>query len=89
MSSDEEKDFLAHIISLWGKYKPKGIVLQDYNKGVLTPFIIKSLISTAKKMAIPIIVDPKDFHFWDYQGVTIFKPNKKEIQKKLLFNAYH
>ena len=85
LSSEEEKVFLAHILSLWGKYKPQGIVLQDYNKGVLTPFIIKSLISTAKKMDIPIVVDPKDLHFWDYQGVTIFKPNKKEIQKKIPF----
>lgn len=85
LSSDEEKLFLAHILSLWSKYKPAGIVLQDYNKGVLTPFMIKSLMSMAKKMAIPIVVDPKDFHFWDYQGATIFKPNKKEIQKKIPF----
>ena len=85
LSSEEEKDFLAHILSLWSKYKPIGIVLQDYNKGVLTPFIIKSLISRAQEMAIPVVVDPKDLHFWDYQGVTIFKPNKKEIQKKIPF----
>lgn len=85
LSSEEEKAFLAHILSLWGKYKPQGIVLQDYNKGVLTAFIINSLISMAKKMDIPIVVDPKDLHFWDYQGVTLFKPNKKEIQKKIPF----
>ena len=85
LSSQEEKAFLAHILSLWGKYKPQGIVLQDYNKGVLTPFITKSLILMAKDMGIPIVVDPKDLHFWDYQGVTIFKPNKKEIQKKIPF----
>ena len=85
LSSEEEKDFLAHILSLWSKYKPIGIVLQDYNKGVLTPFIIKSLISMAKEMDIPVVVDPKDVHFWDYKGVTIFKPNKKEIQKKIPF----
>ena len=85
LSSEEEKNFLSHILSLWSKYKPIGIVLQDYNKGVLTPFIIKSLISMAKEMDIPVVVDPKDLHFWDYQGVTIFKPNKKEIQKKIPF----
>jgi rfaE bifunctional protein kinase chain/domain len=85
LSSEEEKEFLSHILSLWSKYKPIGIVLQDYNKGVLTPFIIKSLISMAQEMAIPVVVDPKDLHFWDYQGVTIFKPNKKEIQKKIPF----
>lgn len=85
LSSEEEKVFLTHILSLWGKFKPQGIVLQDYNKGVLTPFIINSLISMAKKMDIPIVVDPKELHFWDYQGVTLFKPNKKEIQKKIPF----
>jgi len=85
LSSEEEEEFLSHILSLWSKYKPIGIVLQDYNKGVLTPFIIKSLISMAQEMVIPVVVDPKDLHFWDYQGVTIFKPNKKEIQKKIPF----
>ena len=85
LSSEEEKAFLEHILNLWSKYKPQGIVLQDYNKGVLTPFIIKSLISMAKEMDIPVVVDPKDLYFWDYQGVTIFKPNKKEIQKKIPF----
>lgn len=85
LSSEEEKDFLAHILKLWDKYKPIGMVLQDYNKGLLTPFIIKSLISMAKQMNIPVVVDPKDLHFWEYKGVTIFKPNKKEIQKKIPF----
>lgn len=56
------------------------IVMQDYNKGVLTPFIIESTIRLANKKGIPIIVDPKIDNFLLYKNVTLFKPNLKEIR---------
>ena len=55
------------------------IIFQDYNKGVLTPTVIKKIISTAKSKQIPIAVDPKKENFWAYQGVDLFKPNLKEL----------
>ena len=64
------------------------IVLQDYNKGVLTKRIISVLISEAKKRGIPIIVDPKKDNFFEYKNCDIFKPNLKEIKEgmKIDFN---
>ena len=56
------------------------IILQDYNKGILTPKIIQSLINTGNKLQIPIIVDPKIKNFSLYKNCTIFKPNLKEIE---------
>lgn len=55
------------------------IIFQDYNKGVLTPTVIKEIIAAAKSKHIPIAVDPKKDNFWAYQGVDLFKPNLKEL----------
>jgi rfaE bifunctional protein kinase chain/domain len=57
------------------------IILQDYNKGVLTKKIIKTVISKAKEIGIPTIVDPKKDNFLEYQECDIFKPNLKEIKE--------
>ena len=56
------------------------IILQDYNKGVLTPLIIKEVIRLANKNNIPTIVDPKKKNFSSYKGCSIFKPNLAEIK---------
>ena len=56
------------------------IILQDYNKGVLTPEIIEGVISTANKKGIPTIVDPKKLNFNSYKNCTLFKPNLAEIK---------
>ena len=56
------------------------IILQDYNKGVLTPFVIKNIIKKANKLNIPTIVDPKTKNFLAYKNCDIFKPNLKEIK---------
>ena len=57
------------------------IILQDYNKGVLTKKIIRTVISKAKEKGIPTIVDPKKDNFLEYQECDIFKPNLKEIKE--------
>ena len=56
------------------------VILQDYNKGVLTPEIIEGVISSANKKGIPSIVDPKKLNFNSYKNCTIFKPNLAEIK---------
>ena len=56
------------------------IILQDYNKGVLTPRLIEKVIELSKKNDLTITVDPKFNNFFKYSGVTVFKPNKKETE---------
>jgi rfaE bifunctional protein kinase chain/domain len=60
-----------------------GIILEDYNKGVLTKGLIKSVIKLAKDHKKTITVDPKFNNFFDYQGVSVFKPNRKETEEAL------
>jgi rfaE bifunctional protein kinase chain/domain len=57
-----------------------GLILQDYNKGVLSPFLIEAIISLANKNKLLITVDPKFNNFFQYKNATVFKPNRKEAE---------
>ncbi len=57
------------------------VILQDYNKGVLTPHVIKTLCSNAKSLKKHLLVDPKKDNYWDYQKADLFKPNLNELQQ--------
>jgi D-glycero-beta-D-manno-heptose-7-phosphate kinase len=63
--------------------KLDGIILQDYNKGVLTPGLIEKIINLANKNDVLITVDPKFHNFFAYKNVTVFKPNRKEAEDVL------
>jgi rfaE bifunctional protein kinase chain/domain len=57
------------------------IIFEDYNKGLLTERIIQELISACQKNNIFTSVDPKLKNFFAYKGVTLFKPNLKELKE--------
>ena len=57
------------------------VIIEDYNKGVLTKNTIRFIIELAKKNNIPVAADPKRDHFSDYSGLTLFKPNLKELKE--------
>jgi D-beta-D-heptose 7-phosphate kinase/D-beta-D-heptose 1-phosphate adenosyltransferase len=59
------------------------VVFEDYNKGVLTPDLIAAVTARANARGIPIVVDPKYRHFFAYQGATVFKPNRRELESAL------
>jgi len=59
------------------------VVLQDYNKGVLTEPLIKGIIAQCQERSIPVVVDPKKKNFFAYRGATLFKPNAKELREGL------
>ena len=59
------------------------LVLEDYNKGVLTPPVIARAISRARARQLPVVVDPKYRNFFSYQGATVFKPNRRELEAAL------
>jgi D-glycero-beta-D-manno-heptose-7-phosphate kinase len=81
-SSDEDKllyafeDFIA-------AESPDVVILEDYNKGVLTPHVIARVIELCQKHHIITAVDPKRKNFFEYKGVDIFKPNLKEVKEAL------
>ena len=76
-----------NIISAFKKYieveKPNLVILEDYNKGVLTENVIVEIIKICKLHNIITAVDPKRKNFFAYKGVNIFKPNLQEIKEAL------
>ena len=59
------------------------MIMEDYDKGCLTPAVISELIRLANKHDVMTAVDPKKAHFMDYMGVTLFKPNLQELAEGL------
>ena len=59
------------------------LLLEDYNKGLLAPPLIRAAMATATRRGIPVVVDPKFRQFFDYAGATVFKPNRREMEAAL------
>jgi rfaE bifunctional protein kinase chain/domain len=59
------------------------LILQDYNKGLFTSEVIATILADANARNVPTFVDPKRDHFFDFQGATLFKPNRKEVEDAL------
>ena len=79
----ESKALLDNFYAYVEKEQPALIILEDYNKGVLTPHIIQGIIAYCNQKGIPTAVDPKQKNFLAYQNCTIFKPNLKEVKEGL------
>lgn len=79
LNSQEEGDLMNRLNSFLLSGKINVIILQDYNKGVLTPAIINHIIESAAVHNIPVVVDPKKKNFALYKNVELFKPNLKEL----------
>ncbi|HVN47993.1 MAG TPA: D-glycero-beta-D-manno-heptose-7-phosphate kinase [Bacteroidota bacterium] len=60
-----------------------GIILEDYNKGVMTNNLIKEVVRLAAAHKKVVTVDPKFNNFFEYHGVTVFKPNRKEMEEAI------
>lgn len=59
------------------------VILQDYNKGVLTSGLIEHILDRARELDRIVTVDPKREHFFDYYGATLVKPNLREAEGAL------
>lgn len=81
LSEVEELEFITAVKKLLDSEKIDAIIFEDYNKGVLTPGVIQGLIAAAAQRNIPTAVDPKKDNFLAYKGVTLFKPNLKELKE--------
>lgn len=78
INSEEEEELLVRVEKLL-KEGQDAIIFQDYNKGVLTASLIPRIIALSKRYNVISTVDPKHKNFLAYKGVTLFKPNLKEL----------
>ncbi len=54
------------------------VLLSDYNKGLLTEYLLAQIFKICSEAGIKTIVDPKGQDFNRYRGANLIKPNKKE-----------
>ena len=83
INQEESKALLDNFYAYVEKEQPSLIILEDYNKGVLTPVIIEAIIAYCNQKGIPTAVDPKQKNFLAYKNCTLFKPNLKEVKEGL------
>ncbi len=83
LSHADSQPLLSAIKACLDAQPHDAILLEDYDKGALSPVVIAGILEEAKKRAIPVSVDPKFRHFDLFQGVSLFKPNLKELKEGL------
>jgi rfaE bifunctional protein kinase chain/domain len=79
----EEDELLRRIRVYLESEKPQVMIFEDYNKGVLTDRLIRETVALCREQGVITAVDPKRKNFFSYEGVTIFKPNLKEVREGL------
>jgi rfaE bifunctional protein kinase chain/domain len=60
--------------------KFQAIIIEDYGKGVINPWLTKRVINLTSQKNRIITVDPKEEHFQYYSGVTSITPNRREAE---------
>lgn len=78
ISKSVEDDLLSAITSLIAAQQFDAVILQDYNKGVLTRRVINAVITQCNNHRIKVMVDPKFENIDAYDHAYFLKPNKKE-----------
>lgn len=61
--------------------KYDGILLSDYNKGILTKTLVNGLLSFAQEKKVSVFVDPKFENFYLFSPVTLITPNHIEAER--------
>lgn len=83
----ESESIIAQYRHVLSTQKIDVIILQDYNKGLLTSENIKEIIAEANRLKIPVAVDPKKQNFWGYTNCNLFKPNLEEVRAVVPFRV--
>ncbi len=77
-TSTENKELQA-LISKQLAAKPAMVILSDYAKGVLGNSLCGEVIKQARRLGIPVLVDPKGKDYSKYKGAVALTPNKREV----------
>jgi rfaE bifunctional protein kinase chain/domain len=82
---DLSEETIRRLLNILNDILPNvnGVILEDYNKGVLVPRVIEKVVEICRKHECFVAVDPKFKNFFAYQAVDLFKPNTKETEQAL------
>ncbi len=79
----ESHNFISFVLKGLQKIKPHIVILEDYNKGIFSEYVITKIIEHATTLGAFVAVDPKNFNFLCFKNVDLFKPNWKEATAAL------
>lgn len=83
LAADDATRLLNEIKQILDTQNVNAIIFEDYDKGIISPELISQVVMWAKERGIIVTVDPKRRNFSHYKGVTLFKPNLKELREGL------
>ncbi len=87
LREEESQQLLEKITAMLDSNGVDAIVFEDYDKGVISPTLIAEVLKQSDKHDIPVVVDPKKKNFLHYEGVSLIKPNLKELRDGLNLNG--
>ena len=61
------------------------VIIEDYGKGLLDPFLLSLITMEARKQKKIVTVDPKEDNFEHYRRATSITPNRKEAQNAVRY----
>jgi len=83
LSDETAAQFDNQLMRFLRTQKPDVVILEDYDKGVLSQLRSLAIIDLCNSLEIPVAVDPKKTNFFGYSGCTLFKPNLRELRESL------
>ncbi len=75
--------FIKRVEDLLYSQTINSVIIQDYDKGVISKDLLDRIIDKLNELNIPVAVDPKKRNFSLYKNVSLFKPNLKELREGL------
>jgi D-beta-D-heptose 7-phosphate kinase/D-beta-D-heptose 1-phosphate adenosyltransferase len=72
------RSLVNKIIDLAAAEDYEGLIISDYNKGMVSRALTGALLPLLKKRGIPVFVDPKVMNFSLFSAVTLITPNHLE-----------
>lgn len=81
LTKEEEEELIRGFIERIRE--ADGVILSDYDKGTLTPSLIREIIDVSVKENKIVTVDPQVSHFFQYGKATVMTPNHHEAGKAL------
>ena len=69
-------DYMLKLVGATQRFD--AIIVSDYGKGVITPYVLYAIMEQANMFNIFVAVDPSGTDYSKYEGANIITPNEKE-----------
>lgn len=83
LSPADEEELISRVERIIKMLHIDAIILQDYNKGCITPNVIEAVTTLAARKHIATAITTKRRNFKNYHDVTLFKTGIQELKENL------